>query len=200
MPILLTLIPLIALVILLIYVIFGHRINKPEEELHTFTPDLLSEELLRSASAKADSILTQAEGSIKTEFNQKLDEEAKTAAASYEQFLKELQQRSLTSQSQIEELLKNRINSILFNLEQNLSGFLTSSEQKSIEAINLELKSARNLIDTYKNQQLQIIDENIVAVLERTLSLVMRNKLTLKDQMDLVYEALEKAKVEKFFA
>ncbi len=41
-------------------------------------------------------------------------------------------------------------------------------------------------------------DENIIAMMEQTLSIVLAKKLSLKDQLDLVYEALEKAKVEKF--
>jgi hypothetical protein len=221
MPNLLALIPISALLIVLGYVLFAPRFNKPkEEEKHTFTPNdddwqtIQAQDLIHDAGKKADEIISAAETEgikiaaasslggkeFAASFNQKLGDEANKASVLYEQFLKELEQRSITSQSQVEELLKNRINGILFNLEQNLSGFLTTSEQKSIEAINLELKSARQLIDTYKNQQLQIIDENIIAVLERTLSLVLRNKLTLKDQLDLVYDALEKAKAEKFFA
>lgn len=198
MPIL-ALIPIIALIIILVYLLLPRK-KSGSLDPHTFTTDLLTEELIRSASEKADSLVSKAGSEVKSEFDQKLAEETAKTSEMYEQFLKELQSKSLKSQSDIEESIKNRISGLLFNLEQNLSGFLSSSEQKSIEAINLELKSARQLIDTYKNQQLQIIDENIVAVLERTLSLVMRNKLTLQDQLDLVYDALEKAKTEKFFA
>jgi hypothetical protein len=45
---------------------------------------------------------------------------------------------------------------------------------------------------------MNVIDENIMAMLEKTLSLVLAKNLDLKDQMDLVYESLEKAKAEKF--
>jgi hypothetical protein len=65
-------------------------------------------------------------------------------------------------------------------------------------AVDLELRSARQLIDTYKVQQMNVIDENIMAMLEKTLSLVLAKNLDLKDQMDFVYESLEKAKAEKF--
>ena len=43
-----------------------------------------------------------------------------------------------------------------------------------------------------------LLNNNIVAMLEKTLSLVISKKLTLKDQVDLVYEALEEAKIERF--
>ena len=47
--------------------------------------------------------------------------------------------------------------------------------------------NARQLIETYKSSRLKLVDENIVAMLERTLSLVLVKKLSLKEQTDLVY-------------
>lgn len=96
--------------------------------------------------------------------------------------------------------VKGSINSIFEKFEQNLTDFLTESEEKTVKSIELELRAARELIDSYKSQQLKLVDENIVAVLERTLNLVLAKKLTLKDQTDLIYESLEKAKQEKFIA
>lgn len=72
------------------------------------------------------------------------------------------------------------------------------SQQRSVQSIELELKAARQLIETYKQQQLKVIDENVIAMLEKTLSLVLTKKISLQDQVELVYEALEKAKAEKF--
>lgn len=116
----------------------------------------------------------------------------------FEQNLKTIQDRSVASQEESEQAMKTRVNDLLIKLEQDLSTFLSSSQQKSLEAVNLEVKSARELIDTYKQEQLKLVDENIVNVLEKTLSLVMRKKLSLQDQVDLVFESLEKAKAEKF--
>ncbi len=117
----------------------------------------------------------------------------------YQDFLKQLEQQGSKMSEDVEAAAKAKINQVLFNFEQNLANFLAESEQKSLDAVQLELRSARQLIDTYRQEQLKIIDENVVAVLEQTLSLVVRNKLTLKDELDMVYESLEKAKAEKFF-
>lgn len=117
----------------------------------------------------------------------------------HKKFVNNLEEMALNEQKNTQERINTKINEMLLNFEQNLTGFLSNSEQKSLEAINIEVRSARQLIDNYKAQQLAIIDENIVSVLERTLELVLKEKLTLKNQLDLVYEALEKAKVEKFF-
>ena len=184
-----------------------------------------SANIISSAQKKAETLITEAElEGIKIQasselsgqdfeqlYKQRLDQSVKLAAeqltssltktqTSFEEFVKQLQQQSTSSEAELQGLIRQRIGVILFNLEQSMTSFLSTSQQKSLDSVNLELKSARSLIDTYRSQQLALIDENIVAVLERTLSLVLHNNLSLKDQVDLVYEALEKAKVEKFFA
>lgn len=116
----------------------------------------------------------------------------------FNDFLLYLRTQSEESQSMGQQQAEAKINQILGQLEARLTEFLVQSEQKTTGAIDLELRSARQLIDTYKSQQLALIDENVVAILERTLSLVLAKKLSLKEQVDLVYESLEKAKVEKF--
>ncbi len=173
-----------------------------------------AEELISSAEADSLKIATSAKMGtelFESEYNKKLGGVLEKAQADFSKKLEEsmehykslissLEQTSQETQKETEEAMRTRINAALLNFEQNLSNYLSQAEQKSFESINLELKSARSLIDTYKQQQLELIDENIVAVLERTLSIVLRDKLSLKDQMDMVFEALEKAKIEKFFA
>lgn len=114
------------------------------------------------------------------------------------QFMQDLQKSS----AQFEEASKvsgqQRINQLFDRIENRLADFLIQTEQKTTTSIELELKSTRQLIDTYKNEQLKLIDENIIAMMEQTLNTVLGKKLTLKDQLDLIYEALEKAKMEKF--
>lgn len=138
---------------------------------------------------------------LKASLNQTLSKADATVADSekqFAQFLTFLRTKSETSQTEGEKLAEIRINQILERLESRLTEFLVQSEQKTTTSLELELRSARQLIDTYKSQQLSLIDENIVAILERTLSMVLGKKLSLKDQVDLIYESLEKAKVEKF--
>lgn len=141
------------------------------------------------------------EGEIEKQLQAILAQSQQTIASAQNQllaFLQDLQKRS----EAFEQIQKNtgeqRINQMFDRVETRLSDFLVQTEQKTASSIELELKAARQLIDTYKNEQLKLIDENIIAMMEQTLSLVVSKKLNLKDQMDLVYEALEKAKIEKF--
>lgn len=116
----------------------------------------------------------------------------------FKEFIGNLQKLTGQIQTDIEEEAKKRADQMFSDFEERLSNFLIQTEQKSTTSIELELRSARQLIDAYKTQQLRLIDENIIAIMERTLNLVLNKKLSLKDQLELVYEALEKAKAEKF--
>lgn len=140
-----------------------------------------------------------------SEFNLKLQDliqtSEKSIASSQDQLIKfmgDLQKRSGDFETASRNTTEQRINQMFERLENRLSDFLVQTEQKTTSSIELELKATRELIETYKSQQLKLIDENILAMMEQTLNLVLGKKLSLKDQLDLVYEALEKAKVEKF--
>lgn len=113
-------------------------------------------------------------------------------------YLNNLSQQASTSTSDSQKIIEDRINKLFYTFEQNLSAYLTNTQQESMRAITLEVAAARQLIETYKTEQFRLVDENIVAMLERTLSLVLVKKMTLKEHVDLVYESLEKAKIEKF--
>lgn len=142
---------------------------------------------------------------LESEFNAKLNEMLQNSQATMTvstntltKFLSDLQAKSSESEEIQRKTIEQTVNQMFANLEQRLSDFLTSTEQKTTQSIELELKGARNLIESYKAQQLKLIDENIIAMMEQTLNLVLAKKLTLKDQLELIYEALEKAKVDKF--
>lgn len=142
---------------------------------------------------------------LESEFSAKLDEMLQNSKATMTtstnaltKFLSDLQSKSAASEEIQRKTVEQTVNQMFTNLEQRLSDFLTSTEQKTTQSIELELKGARNLIESYKEQQLKLIDENIIAMMEQTLNIVLAKKLTLKDQLELVYEALEKAKVDKF--
>lgn len=116
----------------------------------------------------------------------------------FEDYLKYLKTEGDAEKNNNSEMIKAQITQTFVKFEENLSQYLIDTQQRSVQSVELELKAARGLIETYKANQLRIIDENIIAMLEKTLSLVLAKKLSLQDQVDLVYEALEKAKAEKF--
>jgi hypothetical protein len=169
-----------------------------------------AETTLGQTSQKAEEMMMQQTSGLHDEF-EKLKTDLQQAQADYINYLKGLQltseqtkqlaQEQMTRATNDQALqIKTQLNGFIEQLESELTNFLHKSEEQSVHSLELELKSARQMVDTYKQQQFVLIDENIIAILERTLSLVLSKKLTLKDHVDLIYESLEKAKVEKFIA
>ncbi len=174
--------------------------------LHTSmvkSQDILGEAELEGIKVVASS--EQATKKMEEQYSGKLSEiinESKSAISAGEaqfiEFMKELQTKAQEFETANEGQMEKNINEMFDRLETRLSQFLIDTEQKTTSSIELEIKAARELIEGYKQQQLSVINENIIAMMEQTLSIVLAKKLTLKDQIDLVYEALERAKVEKF--
>ncbi len=167
-----------------------------------------SAQLLQAAEEAQSDILTQDNFVVKqliNEYSKQLSELIQGSSDSITasqtkliNFMDDLQKRSSDFEEASRISTEKRISQLFEHLEAKLSDFLISTEQNTATSIELELKSVRQLIDTYKSAQLKLIDENIIAMMEQTLSIILTKKLSLKDQLDLVYEALEKAKVEKF--
>ena len=138
---------------------------------------------------------------FKTKLENLTDASEKSIFASQDQLIKfmaDLQKRSAQFEQSSQSATQQRISELFERLEQKLSDFLIQTEQKTTNSLELELKATRNLVEGYKAQQLKLIDENIIAMMEQTLNIVLGKKLSLKDQLDLIYEALEKAKIDKF--
>lgn len=153
---------------------------------------ILAESELEGIKMAAETKLDTAK--LEAEYQKKLEETQNQLV----QYMAGLQERSKEFEEASQKTIQDRINQIFANLEERMGQFLIAAENKTTSSIELELKSARQLIETYKSQQLKLIDENILAMMEQTLNLVLGKKLSLKDQLDLIYEALEQAKGEKF--
>lgn len=157
--------------------------------------------LLRRALDKAKKIIFRAqEESIvltseskstlkrfESEYERQLSQELSRALDVFNKYLEELKKQSKQAHLLSEESIKTRSDEIFRQFESNLS-----------IAMDSELAGVRAMIEDYKKQQLSLVEENIIAMLEKTLSLVVGKKISLGDQIDLVYEALDKAKAEKF--
>lgn len=165
--------------------------------------DMLGQAEIESIKVVADTRVET--GKMEENYKQTLDEVAKQSQVAVQDaqnnllvFIQQLQKQAAELERFSQEETKARINQIFGTMEDRLSDFLVSTEQKTLSSIELEIKSTKELLENYKNAQLKAVDENVLAIMEQTLSVVLGKKLSLKDQLDLIYEALEKAKGEKF--
>lgn len=181
--------------------------------------------ILSKALTKAHSIITRAqqegsdiihetESTTKTlaqHYQEELDQitknleaqitqEVQKAESDFAKYLGSLKSHADASTGQVHKYVQTRADQTFTSLDQQLAETVKQLHIRSATAIEEELKKARQAVETYKAEQTRVVDNNIVAILEKTLNLVLTKKLTLKDHMDLVYEALEKAKVEKMIS
>lgn len=181
--------------------------SKSQQQISTDTRQK-SMELLKAAQMAETQVLAEGDyvtkkllAHFQSELEKLVKDSENTITSSQDKlisFMGDLQKRSQEFEQSSKVSIEQRINNLFTRLEEKLSDFLIQTEQKTTSSIDLELKSTRSLIEAYKNQQIKLIDENIIAMLEKTLSIILAKKLSLKDQLDLVYESLEKAKAEKF--
>ncbi|MDO8570172.1 MAG: hypothetical protein Q7R97_01135 [Candidatus Daviesbacteria bacterium] len=120
------------------------------------------------------------------------------AETEFTKLLKDLAVRAEQSQLLLEDAVKEKTQEIMERFEKNLANFLSSSEYQGITAINTEITQVRLAIEEYKKAQIKAVDENIKTIVEETVAKVLAKKLSLDDQMDLIYKSLEEAKKEKW--
>ncbi len=204
---------ILAITTIIITLLYLREYNK-RKRLETTGDKIIQEfqekgwDTLHKSIQKSQDILGAAElegvkvvAGSKLELESSLAKSQQTIVAAQNQllaFMQDLQKRSAEFEQAQKTSGEQRISQLFDRVETRLTDFLVQTEQKTASSIELELKASRQLIDAYKNEQLKLIDENIIAMMEQTINLVLTKKMSLKDQMDLVYEALEKAKIEKF--
>ncbi len=197
LPIILLIITiLLILVISTVYYFLKHR-KKP----HLLTQDLKNPHLFDSSSKEISE--------LEDEFQKQLDQQAEKLLSGMEskanraedefiQFLADLRTRSQQTQELLDSVKQERVEKLFSSLEQNVNQVINQTVKQTLTTIQQELDASRKFVTQYSQKQLSIIDQNLIDLLEKTLSIVLIKKLSLRDQLDLVYEALEKAKVEKF--
>jgi len=164
---------------------------------------LMSASELEALKLSADSKFYK--DKLEQKFNVEIDkaiqdvrQELTKSQTEYSSYIAYLKEQTDKSRNESLDSIRELVSTMFSRFEEKLTQFLGETQKNSLQSIELELKATRQLIETYKSNQLKIIDENVISMLERTLSLVLVKKLTLKDQIDLIYESLEQAKSEKF--
>jgi guanylate kinase len=213
---------ILGLLVLLSYRIFFSKAshNIPEsEDLEEMK--IKSSKILHKAAKQAGRIITQAElAGLRLFAQEKL--QTKEIIEDYRKHLTSLEE-TLTKQfetrvneadktyadliSKIENALVQHIRANQDALEKKTMDFITRSQNAlqqfmgQVEGqmktrIDEEMARARNEIETYRQRRMKILDDNIIEILEKTIQISLGKKLSLTDQSDLIYKALDDAKKE----
>lgn len=153
--------------------------------------------ILHRALQRAQNILGQAENEGE-QYESKVSAELSQAEAAFVKYLDSLRSKGNQLQLVSQQAIDNEAHQMFQRLEEKLTTSLQTTQQQSTAAIENELKNTRQMINNYKREQMALVDENIIAMLEKTIGLVLAKKISLQDEMDLIYQALDQAKEEKF--
>ena len=134
--------------------------------------------------------------SVAKEMEAELRGQVTKAEQEFVAYLESLKTKTDKVESRLESLIQQRIEATFTSFDAKVTDLLTQTQSRSFASIEEELKNARRLVDEYKTQQMKLVDDNVIGILEKTINIVLAKKLTLRDQLDLVNEALEKAKIE----
>lgn len=133
------------------------------------------------------------------EMRQGSQNQTQTAAEAYQNYLISLEKRLEEDLAAKQKLMGDKVDEMFTHTQDLLDSFVDNLQKQTEVQIDKEIGRARRLIDEYRQKRLEIVDENIVGILERTLNITLGKKLSLTEQTELVYEALEEAKKENIF-
>jgi len=128
------------------------------------------------------------------------DDNARRASASYDAFIKQMEAALVAHVKKNNDMLEDRAAEMVKKSEEMLSGFLEEIHKKVHEQVDAEMDATRKEINEYKARRIKVLDERIIDMLEDVLQVALERKLTLSEQSELVYRALEEAKRENAFA
>ncbi len=185
--------------VLIVYLLRKKSPGQPEGDLS----DEKSLSLLSRAIKKAQNIISQAELSgIKIRAQSKVEtrkmseemaEGIATATSKVEQMLYKSSDRA---NSQFQDFL----NDLQAKSQQQVADYISKLEADLSAGLQTDLAEMRKSIDAYKTAKLAALDANFLEVAQRALETLLDKKITLTDQVDLVNEALDKAKQEKLIS
>jgi hypothetical protein len=152
------------------------------------TGNELSDQFKAHLDAIEKALETQLEGS------------AKHAEETYGAFIESAEASINDHIIQNQKMLETKAQSMIERTEGLLANFTSNVEQKVRGDVEKELAAASGEIEEYKKNRMRVIDERIIDILEAVIRVTLDKKMSMADQSELIYKALEDAKNEHAFS
>jgi hypothetical protein len=140
--------------------------------------------------------LKDVEATLKTQF----DANSQTANSAYKEFIKIVEDSISQQIEKNNQMIQEKSSQMIANTQGLMDKFVKNVEGKVTQQIDAELRNVREEINQYKVHRMQVIDERIIEILEDIIQVALEKKLSLAEQSELVYRALDEAKHENAFA
>lgn len=166
-----------------------------------------STKTIESLAAQVNKSLETMAGDAKTKLEQtanvaegKFKETTESAKSTYDAFVKETETSMQSLLSQDKKLLEQKTDLAITETSSMFQGFMKDVTNQVRKELDGEIKKANEAVEVYKSERLQAINEKVIDILEEVLLQTLGKKLSLKDEGEFVYQALEQAKKEHAFS
>ena len=137
--------------------------------------------------------------SLETNLQEKFARNTASADKSYQDFLSDIEHKIKLSLDANQRILDDKATVFIDTAGKSPTDFTAQLENQIKAQIDAEMQKARGEIDEYRIHRQKVMDEKIVDILEEVLALSIDKKLSLADQSDFIYKALEEAKKNHAF-
>lgn len=146
----------------------------------------------RKLAAEYEAYIKDLETALKNRFDKSITD----AQKSYSQFISELESAMKTKLTENEKTMIAHTDSYITESQTALNSLIKDVHDKVTNQVEKEMIAVRASVEEYRQRRIKIIDENIIEILEKTLRIALGKKMSLTDQSELIYKALEEAKKE----
>jgi len=196
----------------LAYPIYDYTVKKAQRKAQKIIQDAKESAKVMLVDAELQSVKIISEGKVETKdiresYRRKIDELAKDVESSFTQHARGAEKiysdYSETFQKQFEEKTKSVEKNMKDLSDQFTSVFSEIKEEGKLrisEQIDKEIKDIKEVVDAYKKSRLTLVDNQIVTLVEKTASIVLKKNMSLKDHADVIIKALSDAKQKNIFS
>ena len=170
------------------------KVTEESKNLETLTQNVAQS--LKSMSDQTQQSLNQTAKSAEDA----LEKTSKDAETSYGDFMHQAESTLQSLLTQDRQLLEQKTNQAITETSGMFEGFMKEVAGQVRKEIDAEIDKANGAVEVYKNQRIAAINEKVVDILEEVLLETLGKKLSLKDEGEFVYQALEQAKKDRAFS
>lgn len=131
---------------------------------------------------------------IEKALEEQLEHNAAHAEEEYATFIQSAEQSIKDHIQQNQMMLAGKSDMLIQRTESLLTKFTADLEQKVKTDVDKQLAQAAEEVVQYEQHRMRVIDERIVDILEDVVRIILEKKMSLADQSELIYKALEEAK------
>ena len=136
---------------------------------------------------------------IEKALENQLERNAHHAEETYGEFITSAERSINDHINANQKMLEEKAAAMIERTESLITKFTADIEAKVKGDVEKELIAASREIEEYKKNRMRIVDERIVDILEDVIKIALEKKMSLAEQSELIYRALEEAKREHSF-